>query len=139
MLDKQTIETVRAGFALVRPVAAQAAAEFYRRLFEADPSLKPMFRGDATEQGEKLMGMIAAAVRLAPRPELLAGVLGPLGARHATYGVEARHYDTVGAALLETLAALLGDAFTPAQRTAWTTFYGTLARVMLAGAARRAA
>jgi hemoglobin-like flavoprotein len=139
MLDKQTIETVRAGFALVRPVAAQAAAEFYRRLFEADPSLKPMFRGDATEQGEKLMAMIGAAVRLAPKPELLAGVLGPLGARHAGYGVEARHYDTVGAALLETLAALLGDAFTPAQRAAWTNFYGTLARVMLAGAARRAA
>ena len=59
MLDKNTIETVRAGFALVRPVAREAAAEFYRRLFVHDPSLKPMFRGDATEQGEKLMGMIA--------------------------------------------------------------------------------
>ena len=51
---------------------------------------------------------------------------------HVTgYGVREAHYATVGAALLWTLEAGLGEAFTPAVRAAWTTAYGTLATVMI--------
>ena len=37
---------VQESFALVAPIADDAAALFYRRLFEIDPSLQRMFRGD---------------------------------------------------------------------------------------------
>ena len=41
-----------------------------------------------------------------------------LGRRHVGYGVKAEHYDTVGAALLDTLAKGLGDDFTPETKEA---------------------
>jgi len=40
-------------------------------------------------------------------------------------------YDTVGAALLGTLEAGLGDDFTPDVKEAWTTVYGTMSSVMI--------
>ena len=49
-----------------------------------------------------------------------------LGVRHAGYGVQPAHYDTVGAALLDTLQADLGAAFTPELREAWTAMYTSL-------------
>ncbi|RWO35696.1 MAG: hemin receptor, partial [Mesorhizobium sp.] len=57
-----------------------------------------------------------------------------LAKRHVTYGVEERHYPIVGQALIETLAAGLGTAFTPAVREAWEAAYGLLASVMIAAA-----
>ncbi len=49
---------VRDSFARVAPIAEQAAELFYGRLFELDPALKPLFKGDMKEQGRKLMAMI---------------------------------------------------------------------------------
>jgi hemoglobin-like flavoprotein len=57
-------------------------------------------------------------------------VVEDLGKRHVGYGVKAEHYDTVGAALLWTLAKGLGDAFTEEAKAAWTETYVTLATVM---------
>jgi hemoglobin-like flavoprotein len=44
--------------------------------------------------------------------------------------VKAEHYDTVGGALLWTLDAGLGPAFTPEVKEAWTSAYTLLATVM---------
>jgi hemoglobin-like flavoprotein len=117
-------------FASIAPIADDAAALFYRRLFEIDPSLRAMFRGDMTEQRRKLMQMITAAVKGLDRLDQLVPVVQDLGRRHAGYGVEDRHYDTVGAALLWTLEKGLGAAFTPDVKDAWATVYGVLATTM---------
>ena len=37
-------------FAMVAPITDQAAALFYGRLFELDPSLRPLFKADITQQ-----------------------------------------------------------------------------------------
>jgi hemoglobin-like flavoprotein len=121
---------VQESFATIAPIADDAAALFYRRLFEIDPSLRHMFRGDMAEQRRKLMQMLTAAVKGLDRLEQLVPVVEDLGRRHATYGVEDRHYDTVGSALLWTLEKGLGDAFTPETKQAWTTVYGLLATTM---------
>jgi len=42
---------VRDSFAKIVPIAPRAPALFYDRLFMLDPSLKPLFKGDMTEQG----------------------------------------------------------------------------------------
>jgi hemoglobin-like flavoprotein len=123
-------------FAQVVPSADAAAALFYKRLFELDPSLRLMFRGNMAEQRRKLMTMIAAAVKGLDRLDELVPAAEDLGRRHAGYGVKDEHYGTVGAALLWMLERRLGDAFTPAVRHAWTDCYGLLAGVMQrAGAA----
>ncbi len=134
-MTPQQIDLVRSSFAQVAPIAPQAAALFYERLFARDPSLRALFRSDLVNQGERLMGMIGAAVNALSRPQALDGMLQALGARHAGYGVQPAHYDTVGAALLETLALGLGAAFTPEVESAWAAMYGHVSRTMQAAAA----
>jgi hemoglobin-like flavoprotein len=130
MLTAAQKTLVQESFATIAPIADDAAALFYRRLFDLDPSLEPMFRGDMKEQRKKLMQMLTAAVKGLDRLEQLVPVVEDLGRRHAHYGVAEAHYDTVGKALLWTLEKGLGPAFTPEMREAWATVYGLLAGVM---------
>jgi len=130
-MNTQQVQLVRSSFALVQPIAPQAAALFYDHLFAADPALRPLFRGDMAHQGERLMTMIGSAVGLLDKLDVLIPVLRSLGARHAGYGVVDAHYATVGGALLLTLEQGLGDAFTPEVREAWTTLYGVISHTMI--------
>jgi hemoglobin-like flavoprotein len=129
-MTPEQIVLVRDSFALVLPVAETAAALFYRRLFELDPALRPLFRGDMEAQGRALMGAIRVVVHSLDRLDDIVPAVQALGRRHAGYGVLPEHYDTVGTALLWTLEQGLGDAFTPAVREAWATAYGILAGTM---------
>ena len=49
MLTQAQKTLVQESFATIAPIADDAAALFYRRLFELDPSLEHMFRGDMAE------------------------------------------------------------------------------------------
>lgn len=133
-MQTQQIQLVRSSFALVQPIASQAADLFYQHLFAADPSLRTLFRGDMAHQGQRLMTMIGSAVGLLDKSAALLPVLRNLGARHGGYGVVDAHYATVGNALLLTLQQGLGDAFTPEVREAWAALYGVVARTMKEGA-----
>ena len=128
------ISLVKSSFQKVAPIADQAAALFYARLFELDPTLRELFHGDMAEQGRKLMAMIGLAVNGLDRPEALAPAVRQLGMRHAVYHVKDRHYDSVGAALIWTLEKGLGADFTADTRTAWNRVYWLLAETMKAGA-----
>jgi hemoglobin-like flavoprotein len=130
---------VRTSFAQVVPIAEPAAAMFYARLFELDPSLRRLFHGDMQEQGRKLMDMLRVAVASLDRLDNVLPALERLGARHAGYGVQPSHYATVGAALLWTLEQGLGSAFTPDVRAAWTVLYTLVADVMQGAQAEAAA
>ncbi|HEY1091940.1 MAG TPA: globin domain-containing protein [Burkholderiaceae bacterium] len=119
-MDLETIGLVRSSWRLLGILAPQAGALFYRNLFAADPMLVPLFKGDINEQGRKLMLMVDTAVSHLDDFSGLMPLLRALGQRHAGYGVEEAHYDSVGAALLLTLEEGLGEAFTPAAREAWS-------------------
>ncbi len=134
MTDEQK-DLVRDSYAKVSPDAVAVAALFYRRLFEIDPDLRPLFKGDMAEQGSKLMAMIGTAVANLRQIDTVVPAVQQLGRRHAGYGVKAADYDTVGAALLWTLEQGLGQGFTPPVQEAWTVCYGTLAGVMKDAAA----
>jgi hemoglobin-like flavoprotein len=129
---------VKTSWAQVTPIADQAAGLFYGKLFELDPAIRPLFKGDMVEQGKKLMKMINTAVNGLDRLDEIVPAVRQLGARHLAYGVSDEHYDTVGAALLWTLEAGLGDAFTEDTKQAWATVYGILADTMKAAAAEAA-
>jgi len=111
MTPKQ-ISLVQESWQKVLPIAPQAAAIFYDTLFEMDPALTGLFPNDMVEQGKKLMTMLDTAVKLLNEPDKLIPAVQKLGERHVSYGVKAEHYDTVGAALLKTLATGLGKEFT---------------------------
>lgn len=128
------IAAVQTSFAQVVPIKDQAAALFYDRLFTIDPPARALFKGDIAEQGKKLMAALAMVVAgLKDLPAILPAVQN-MARRHAGYGVQDRHYDSVGQALLWTLEQGLGAGFTPEVREAWTTAYTTLATAMMAAA-----
>lgn len=133
-MTPQQITQIRDSFALVQPMADEVAALFYRHLFTADPSLRPLFKGDMQQQGALLMTMLGAAVRILDRPDNLLPVLRSLGERHAHYGVQDAHYATVGAALIQTLADGLGERFTDELRAAWVAMYCVVSSTMMAAA-----
>ena len=126
---------VQESWTLVEPIAETAAALFYGRLFELDPSLRSLFRSSREAQAQKLAQALAVVVKGLEHPAQLRGAIEALGRRHAGYGVRDEHYTTVGEALLWTLEQGLGAAFTPDVRAAWGDAYGWLAFVMREAAA----
>ena len=133
-MKQETIALVQESWQEVSPISATAAALFYKNLFLADPSLRPLFSGDMVTQGLRLMQMIGAAVNKLDDLPALVPILESLGKRHAGYGVEDRHYETVGAALLATLRQGLGEEFTPAVNAAWAEVYDVIANTMKSAA-----
>lgn len=123
-------ELVQSTFMQVVPISETAAKIFYDRLFEIDPSLKSMFKGDITEQGKKLMAMIATAVKGLDDLPALVPAVQDLGKRHVGYGVKDEHYGTVAAALLYTLEKGLGDSWNEEVKDAWVAIYTVLADTM---------
>ena len=139
MLTPEQITLVKESWEKVVPIADTAAELFYGKLFELDPELKSLFKGDMTEQGRKLMAMINTAVNGLKNLEAIVPAVQDLGRRHVGYGVKDEHYDTVAAALLWTLEQGLGDAFTSDVKQAWTDTYVLLATTMKDAAASVAA
>ncbi len=128
------VQIVRATFARILPVKAQAAAVFYRRLFQVAPSMRTMFKSDAKAQGAKLMAALSMVVMDLDRLEKMIPRIQDLARRHVDYGVIEPHYATFGQTLMWTLEKALGPAFTPAVRDAWSEAYGILAEAMIAAA-----
>jgi nitric oxide dioxygenase len=133
-MTPEQITLIRNSFAKLLPCKAQAAELFYCRLFELDPSLRLMFKSDMSEQKEKLMVALALVVANLEKMESLRPAMLELGRRHTSYGVQKRHYDVVGAALLWTLEIGIGGGWNPALATAWREAYGVLAGIMIEGA-----
>ena len=134
-MTPQQIELIKQTWASVGPIADAVPEIFYNRLFEVDPSTKPLFANvDMTRQHTKLLEAIELVADCVDQFEQLAPALHDLGARHVRYGVADRHYDSVGAALIWTLEKGLGEGFTEEVREAWTTAYGHIASTMQQGA-----
>ena len=70
--------------------------------------MRSLFPDDLTEQKKKLMQMLTVAVANLHQVEKIVPAVEDLGRRHAGYGVAAKHYEPVGAALLWTLEQGLG-------------------------------
>jgi hemoglobin-like flavoprotein len=133
-MTPEQVAQVQASFAKVVPIANQAAALFYGRLFETAPQVRPLFRGDMESQGEKLMAAIATVVENLVTIDAIVPTVQELAKRHVAYGAIPAHYEVVGATLLWTLEQGLGAEFTPAVRDAWAAAYGDLSAVMIAAA-----
>ncbi len=127
-------DLVQSTFAKVEPIAMVVARTFYEKLFELDPALKKLFKGDMDAQGQKLMTTLKIAVKGLDDVPKLVPVVQELGRRHAGYGVKDGDYDTVAAALIWTLGQGLQEAFTPEVEAAWTKVYSVLADTMKAAA-----
>lgn len=131
-MDQKMIKLVQSSWLTVDGIAPEAAALFYQNLFNAEPNLKHLFKGDMRAQGHKLIQMIGAAVSKLNDFDTLVPILQNLAKRHVGYGVVDAHYATVGSALLLTLEQGLTTAFTPEVKAAWAEIYGVISDAMIA-------
>jgi len=130
-MTPEQILLVRSSWAAGAANADALTTAFYARLFEIDESAARLFAGvDLEKQRVKLAQSLAVVVHSLDDVDRLLPALGALAKRHTNYGVEDRHFDSVGDALLWALKNALGDAFTPAVGDAWSDAYAIVASVM---------
>lgn len=129
-MTPEQVRLVQSSMQKVLFISEIAAELFYRRLFELDPALRPLFQGDMKEQGRKLIQMLHTVVDSLGQLATILPEVEAMARRHVIYGVQPQHYDTVGTALLWTLEQGLGNGFTAEVRAAWTEAYNLLAGVM---------
>ncbi len=130
MFTDREIEIIWKTWMPVAEAQEASARLFYGRLFEVAPELKPLFTADMKDQGRRFFDMLGMAVHNLDRLETIIPPFEALGDRHDRYGARPEHYPVIGAVLLDTLDARLGDAFTEEARKAWTRTYEILASVM---------
>jgi hemoglobin-like flavoprotein len=116
------------------PDTDQFVIQFYARLFEIDPSTKPLFKDNMAEQREKLFQALAVVVNGLDNLPVIIPAIQNLGKRHVNYGVTLEHWDSVGAALLLTIEDIFGDTFTEDVRIAWALAYNMIAETAMSAA-----
>jgi hemoglobin-like flavoprotein len=133
-MTPEQINLIQRNFEAVAAQADDVATDFYNRLFAMQPVLRLLFPAHLSEQKKKLMATLGLAIKSLRAPEKLIPVLEDLGRRHALYGVRDEYYETVGAALLESLREALGGEFTLEAERAWSEMYGFVAATMKSAA-----
>jgi hemoglobin-like flavoprotein len=134
-MTREEIALVRESFDRLRPIPRGVGRSFYEKLFELDPSLRVLFKGDLDAQGAMFVSALGLAV--AGLDDSTAGErpLRDLGHRHATYGVTDAHFATFREALVKTLRSHAGSAFTDAHASAWRQAFDRIGVVMRDAAA----
>lgn len=133
-MTPQEITLIRASFVRLIPVADRASILFHARVFAEDPALRAMFPVDRAMQTSKLMKTLSLCVGNLERIPVLLPMMRALGLRQRRFHPKARHYETVGGALLWMFEQELGAEFTPQTRNAWAKMYWLLVEHMKAGA-----
>jgi methyl-accepting chemotaxis protein len=132
------VETLEESFDLVAPQGDALMRKFYDDLFEAAPSVQPLFAGiDMDRQRQALLNMLVVLRESLRDLDDIVPDLEELGARHADFGAQPEHYPVVGKVLIGAMAGIAGDAWKPEYTAAWQEAYGVIQGVMLSGATAR--
>ena len=133
-MTPQQIAIVESTLEHARDDLAELAADFYDRLFAAEPQLRDLFTSDPAEQRRKFaeqLDAIACAIRDC---DTFTANAAELGIRHRAYGVRPGDYMLAGPPLRGALASALGAQWTPEVEAAWLRAYNLIAEAMMAGA-----
>lgn len=132
------LEALETSFDLVAPRGDELMDEFYSRLFTAAPAVKPLFPADMRRQKTMLLGALVLLRKSLRDLDAIVPKLRELGARHVGYGAQPEHYPVVGTALIASMAAIAGGAWTNEFEVAWSEAFEIVAATMLEGAAELA-
>ena len=129
-------EMLRQAWDLVSDRVDQLIRNFYAELFfalggEAFQMFPPGMSDQRDEFGRVLVQWVVSG-----DPKSMSAHLDQLGADHRKFGVQPRHYETAGKALLSAWSVLAGPRWTPEMERAVVGSYVRLASVMLDGALR---
>jgi hemoglobin-like flavoprotein len=131
-MDLDALET---SFDLVAPRGDELMDEFYARLFETAPAVKPLFAGtDLRRQKAMLLGTLVLLRKSLRDLDAIVPKLRDLGARHVGYGARPEHYPVVGEVLIGAMATIAGSAWRPEHEEAWGAAFAIVAGAMVEGA-----
>ena len=134
VFDPVTVEIVRDSCSRLPRDRGELTREFYQQLFEMAPESRAMFPADMTEQRERFLSAILAAVRAMDRPEMVEDHLRRWGVVHRRmHGVSDELYVYVGHALVRALNKIHGHVETSVA-SSWIGVYEWMAAVMIDGA-----
>jgi NAD(P)H-flavin reductase/hemoglobin-like flavoprotein len=128
------IVAIRDTFVHVVNAGDEAVGYFYAWLFLRRPGLRELFPPAMDEQRDRLFRALGRIVESLSTPEEMARYLSQLGRDHRKYGVSPDMYDAVGEALIATLRAFAGSAFTSEAEAAWTQTFAAAAALMIRAA-----
>lgn len=134
MLDAQTVRVVKATAPILGEHAEALTRLFYKRMFEANPEVRPFFNPAHQEAGTQQRALAGAIVAYATHIEdlgKLTEAVDLIAHKHVSLGVKADHYPIVGQNLIAAIQELLGDAATDEIVDAWTKAYGFLADLLI--------
>ena len=134
-MTPELLHLVQSSYATLGDGAPSMAADFYRRLFDADPTARDLFVDGPDVMSVKFAAELEAIVEAITSYETFALRVKDLAGRHVQYGVQTHHYHAVGDALVGALAAHLEDIWSPDLETAWRRAYNLVAEMMMATAA----
>lgn len=130
-MTRDQVKDVQQSFRSLAPFRDYAATTFYERLFEIDPSTKPLFAGiDMRAQGERLMASLAVIVDCLRDPKKLNEASGAKAIGGFRHGVQECHLASLGKALMAMLETLLGHDWTHELWIAWAEVYTLVSRAI---------
>jgi hemoglobin-like flavoprotein len=131
-LELNTLET---SFDLIAPRGEELVDVFYNRLFDVAPSVEPLFaHTDLRKQKSMLLATLVLLRKSLRDLEAITPKLRQLGARHVAYGALPEHYPVVAQVMLDSMAEIAGEAWTPEIAAGWAGALGLVAAAMLEGA-----
>jgi hemoglobin-like flavoprotein len=129
-VNQEQIMLVQSSWQEIEPLAGKLGEIFYKRLFAEVPEAQGLFMKTPREQGELLMSMLGAMVRMLDNAESLEPTLRQLGDRHRAYGVKDEYYAPFKKTLLWALGRAMDDSFGGQLRDAWSAMYDYMADLM---------
>ncbi|WP_037453192.1 NO-inducible flavohemoprotein [Skermanella stibiiresistens] len=134
MLSETTIQIVKACVPALKDKGLEITRRMYEILFR-NPEIKDLFnQSHHGETGSQPKSLALAVLAYAEHIDRLAA-LGPMVERiaqkHVALSILPEHYPHVGAALLQAIRDVLGDAATEDVMAAWTEAYQFLAGVLI--------
>lgn len=124
-------QILKQSFAHIEPVAPKVISYFYARLFLTDPELRAIFPLAMDLPRQHFLTALTRCVWSMDNPQGLTEFLGQLARDHRKYGVQEKHYRSLGDALLASLRAFSGRAWTAEVQSAWETAVSHITAVMI--------
>ena len=128
--SKEEIKLIQYSFKTLTSKSKHVGEKFYKRLFDANPEMAKLFRGDMKDQAGHLMRMVKTVVEGLNNPQIILPAIQDLGRRHQEYGVEAEQYKIFGDLLIASIEEELENDFNSATKKAWQKLYSVLAEEM---------
>ena len=129
-LTKEEIKLIQFSFGELTVHSKKVGETFYKKLFEANPEMINLFKGDMKEQAGALMRMVKTVVEGLNNPDIIIPAVQNLGRRHDDYGVTPEQYKIFGDCLISCIEQELGKDFNLKTKKAWEKLYDGLAEVM---------